>query len=298
MASLIVTLLVLAVSAVVRVAPSPGVSAILLLLAAVVGMPHGALDIVAGPWLALRTTKKTTLALFVVLYTLVAGASAVGWLLAPRAGLIVFFVMSWFHFGAGDAGGDRLGWSLDRIAHAVCAGGITIAIPLALHTHRVLPMIKALLFGQPVPSEPSVAVVGFIGVAMTVLAFALLMARCSRASRGRIMAELTALSALFVVADPLVAFSVYFCVWHAPRHTGRVLRSLPSGLPRTTSRLLVVAATLLPLAGAGALLLRQSHVTLPTTEVLSQIVFVTLGALTVPHLVITAAWERRSRAYL
>jgi beta-carotene 15,15'-dioxygenase len=295
-ASVSVTLLATAVSAVVRVVPSPGVSAVLLLLTVVIGMPHGALDIVAGPVLAMRSAERTTFALFLVLYTVLAAAFAVSWLLAPQAGLIAFFAMSWFHFGAGDAGGDRLGWSLGRIAHAVCSGGITIAVPLAIHPDRVLPMVNALLFDRPAPSEHDIALVGLVGVAVTVLAFALVIARCNRETCGRVVAELSVLAALFVVADPLVAFSVYFCVWHAPRHTGRVLGALPDGLPRKTSQLLVVAATLLPLVGAGALLLNQSHVTMPTTDVLYQSVFVTLGALTVPHLVITAKWERGRRA--
>jgi beta-carotene 15,15'-dioxygenase len=259
-------------------------------------MPHGALDIVAGPVLAVRATKRTTFALFLILYSLLAASFAVGWLVMPQTGLIAFFAMSWFHFGAADAGGDRLGWSLDRIAHAVCSGGIAIAVPLAAHTNRVMPMVTALLFGQAPPSERNIARIGFVGVAITVAALALVAARCDRSTRIRVVTELGLLAALFAVVDPLIAFSVYFCVWHAPRHTGRVLGALPSGLPRKTSRLLVVAATLLPLLGAGALLLTQSHVTLPTSEVLYQIVFVTLGALTVPHLVITVVWERRHRA--
>jgi beta-carotene 15,15'-dioxygenase len=295
-ASLAITLVAVAVSAVVGVVPSPSVSAVLLMLAAAIGMPHGALDIVAGPVLAIRATKKTTFALFLILYTLLAASFAVGWFLKPQAGIVAFFGMSWFHFGAGDAGGDRLGWSVDRVAHAVCSGGITIALPIATHTGRVMPMVTALLFGRPAPSQHDVMRIGFAGVAVTGVAFAVVAARCNRDLRGRVVAELTVLAALFVVADPLIAFSVYFCVWHAPRHTGRVLGALPSGLPRKTSRLLVVAATLLPLVGVGGLLLNQSHVTLPTSDVLYQIVFVTLGALTVPHLVITAVWERGRRA--
>jgi hypothetical protein len=43
------------------------------------------------------------------------------------------------------------------------------------------------------------------------------------------------------------------------------------------------------------LLLTHSHVSLPNSEALYRIVFVTLGALTAPHLVVTAIWERGSR---
>ncbi len=165
-----------------------------------------------------------------------------------------------------------------------------------IHPTRVLPMVNALFFNRTALSAVQLACVGYVGVAFAVLAFIVVIVQIDPDDRGRVLAELSVLTALFLVADPLISFAVYFCVWHGPRHTGRVLQALPSGLPRSASSLLVGAATLLPLLGAGALLLTQTHVTLPSSESLYRIVFVTLGALTAPHLVVTAIWERGSRS--
>jgi beta-carotene 15,15'-dioxygenase len=295
-ASAVATLVIIAVSAVVRTTPSPTVSAVVLVAAAAVGMPHGALDILAGPVLAMRSRTKRALAIFLVAYFAVSALVVAGWLYAPVAGVVGFFAMSWFHFGSGDAGGDRARWSVARMAHAVCSGGIVIALATAIHPTRVLPMVNSLFFNRAALSATQLARLGYIGVAVAVLTFMIVLVRSDKDERGRVVAELSLLAALFLVADPLISFVVYFCIWHGPRHTGRVLRALPSGLPRSASRLLVGAATLLPLLGVGALLLTQTHVTLPSSESLYRIVFVTLGALTAPHLVVTAIWERGSRA--
>jgi beta-carotene 15,15'-dioxygenase len=294
--SVLATIAVVAVSTVVRAAPTPTVSAVVLVAAAAVGMPHGALDILAGPVLAMRSMTARSFVMFLVAYVAVSALVVAGWRYAPAAGVVAFFAMSWFHFGSGDAGGDRTSWSVARIAHAVCSGGLAIALPTAIHPTRVLPMVNALFFDRTNLSVTQLARVGIVGVAVTVFAFIVVVVRIDQNERGRIVAELCVLAALFLVADPLISFAVYFCVWHGPRHTGRVLQALPSGLPKSASRLLVAAATLLPLFGAGALLLTQTHVDLPSSESLYRIVFVTLGALTAPHLVVTAIWERRSRA--
>jgi beta-carotene 15,15'-dioxygenase len=295
-ASVLATLTVIALSAVVRSTPTPKVSAVVLVAAAAVGMPHGALDILAGPLLAMRSMTKRAFVMFLVAYVVVSALVVAGWLYAPEAGVVAFFAMSWFHFGSGDAGGDRVSWSVARIAHAVCSGGIVIAISPAIHPTRVLPMVNALFFNRTALSAMQLARLAYVGVAVAVLAFVVVVVRTAQEEQGRVAAELSVLAALFLVADPLISFAVYFCVWHGPRHTGRVLRALPSGLPRSASSLLVGAATLLPLLGAGALLLTHSHLTLPSSESLYRIVFVTLGALTAPHLVVTAIWERGSRA--
>jgi beta-carotene 15,15'-dioxygenase len=294
-AATVVTLAVIAVSAVMRAAPTPTVSAIVLVAAATVGMPHGALDILAGPVLAMRSMTARAVVMFLVGYVAVSALVVAGWLYLPAAGVVAFFAMSWFHFGSGDAGGDRVSWSVGRIAHAVCSGAVVIALPTAIYPTRVLPMVNALLFNRMALSAPQLARLGYVGVAVAAFAFIIVVVRTDQDERGRVVAELSLLAALFMVADPLISFAVYFCIWHGPRHTSRVLRELPSGLPRSASSLLVGAATLLPLLGAGALLLTQTHVSLPSSESLYRIVFVTLGALTAPHLVVTAIWERRSR---
>jgi beta-carotene 15,15'-dioxygenase len=294
-ASAVATLAVIAVSAVVQAAPTPKESAVVLVAAAAVGMPHGALDILAGPALAMRSKTKRAFVMFLVAYVAVSAVVVAGWLYAPEAGVVAFFGMSWFHFGSGDAGGDRVGWSVARIAHAVCSGGIVIALATAVHPTRVLPMVNALFFNRMALSALQLARFGHAGVVVAVLAFVTVLLCTNEDERSRVVAELCVLAALFLVADPLISFAVYFCVWHGPRHTGRVLQALPSGLPRSASSMLVAAATLLPLSGAGALLLAQTHVDLPSSESLYRIVFVTLGALTAPHLVVTAIWERGSR---
>ena len=293
---LVVTLAVVVASLVVAAVPSATVSMLILVAAAMIGMPHGALDILAGPLLALRSASPAKVAGFAAAYLGCAVAFAAGWFLAPPIGVAAFFAMSWFHFGAGEASGDREGWTLVRVAHAVSAGGIAIAVPFALHAQRVEPMVNALLFGKVSLSQELITLLGCGGSALATVGLMIAVDLAAPAERLRVTVELLALAALFALADPLVSFGVYFCVWHAPQHTRRVLSQLPSGLPKTSSRLVVVVTTLLPVAVAAYVVMAHGSANLPSSAVVYQAVFVTLGALTAPHLVITSVWERRTRS--
>ncbi len=184
---------------------------------------------------------KRAFVMFLMAYVAVSALVVAGWLYAPLAGVAAFFAMSWFHFGGGDAGGDRLRWTVARIAHAVCSGGVVIAVSTATHPTRVLPLVNALFFRRTSLSVAQLARLGYAGTTVAALAFVIVVVRTDRDERGRVVAELSLLAALFLVADPLISFAVYFCVWHGPRHTGRVLRALPADLPLTAPHLIVTA---------------------------------------------------------
>jgi Brp/Blh family beta-carotene 15,15'-monooxygenase len=87
---------------------------------------------------------------------------------------------------------------------------------------------------------------------------------------------------LAVVAQPLIAFTVYFCGMHSLRHLLRTQQYV--NLP--VSRLLWIC--LLPMLGTSALV-ALGWLYLPTSSYDSRIlqfVFVTLAALTVPHMLL------------
>ena len=106
---------------------------------------------------------------------------------------------------------------------------------------------------------------------------------CVREARSSRLAalELATLVAVSVTAPPLVAFTVYFCVMHSPRHILRTLARLQGGEARNALAMALwpmvavgVAATLVGLLASGV----------PLQARVLQIVFVGLAALTLPHM--------------
>ena len=137
-----------------------------------------------------------------------------------------------------------------------------------------------------------------IQIAVAAIATLSAMALISR-KRYRDLLDLALLAALASVAPPLVAFAVYFGCWHAMRHTARLTSLLPRsiasyeggnsrgafthavipGLPALAGTLIFVAL----LAGFS-----QSNV----SDTFLWLTLVTIWALTVPHMIVTAKLDR------
>jgi Brp/Blh family beta-carotene 15,15'-monooxygenase len=114
---------------------------------------------------------------------------------------------------------------------------------------------------------------------------ATLMLVCEARVRPRSAAEFGALAALALVASPLMSFACYFCAMHSPRHLLRTLDSLPEAGRANTLRFVLwpTLATFVML-GVVAWPLRTHAV----TPLVMQLVFVSLAALTLPHMLVLA----------
>jgi Brp/Blh family beta-carotene 15,15'-monooxygenase len=193
---------------------------------ALVGLPHGAVDhLLPWWWDRGRRASQGSLLLVVVGYALAAGAAAVGLLLAPAPMLTVALVLSAAHFGRGEV----VAWA-ERSGRAV-PGPHTDLLPSAAHG---LAVVGLLLWADPTATDPwlrafsptvadaalATRTVGLVLVAGTVVAAVVLLVG---QARPREAGELLLVAAVFALAPPLAAFGAYFGLWHAVRHTGRLL---------------------------------------------------------------------------
>lgn len=251
------------------------VAAALLIL--LLGMPHGALDAVivhrlfgavgAGRW-----------ARFSLVYLGLAAAVVGVWFVAPTAFLVAFLVFSTWHFGGDLAAGAP---TFSRIAY----GGAVIVLPALWHGDE-LQRLLALVAGP--------ASAAFVAPVLRELALPWLLAMaltCALALRSSWLAacEIGALAALALAAPPLVAFCVYFCAMHSPRHIISTLAPLPALQIRQaiTWALWPTLATL-AIASLLAALLRE----VPLETRVMQIIFVGLAALTLPHMALLERLRR------
>lgn len=237
-------------------------------LAAVLGLPHGAADIVVGP----RLIRPS---MFQAAYIGLAAATIAAWFVAPAASLVIFMIISWWHFGSGDAEHHpELGAT--RFGVGAMSAGLVLGMPLLAHSTVVTPIVDDMV-GSRV--NLGAEIVSAAGAAMMLIAIACFLPAAIdayRIRRWRVFVEVSVLAALALVCHPLITFALYFSCWHSPRHV------ISLQLNRTAIRPALAASAATIVAAAGAWLVLS-----PSISTTVQVVFIGLSALTTPHLLVT-----------
>jgi beta-carotene 15,15'-dioxygenase len=271
---------------------------VLALIALALGIPHGAVDhIVTVP-------KFSGLKLvgFFGAYLAAVGLAIYGILAQNTIGFQAVVLMSAIHFGVGDAAfiseinrRDHERKPFPKWVYAVAAGFIPVVIPLVSSEssqalHRVNPNLVA-WSGSLAPSIFA-ATVAFAVMVLTAMALV---------KRWQEVIDLALLTTLALVAPPLVAFTFYFGLWHALRHTGRLTLELEGSLVKHRAGKSVAAFFKAFLAGLPALVATLAFALvlgLSRNLQLSQdflwYLLVVVWALTVPHMALTARMDLRA----
>ncbi len=251
------------------------------ILAAVLGMPHGALDPLIARRLGYWRTPLT-FAVFNLVYTGVAAAVVALWLLAPVPSLVAFLLISAAHFGSD--------WNRERpLALRFVTGAALLSLPSLRDQDAVADLYATLAGdGARVVAQAQAAIGPVLLVALA--AAAVIAAR--RAPHEGI--ELLAAAALALLAQPLMFFIVYFCALHSARHLREGFRE-EQGHGRRLTVLIVATYTLAPLLMAGAFLWATAG-TASLDEQLLRVVFIGLAALTVPHMALVTLGDRALRS--
>lgn len=255
---------------------------VLAVLAAVLGLPHGALDPLiarrAGLW---RTAPG--FALFNLGYFAVVVAVAGVWIVAPGPSLVAFLVVSGAHFGSD--------WNVDRPFWLRMIVGVgLLSLPAFAHQEEVGGLYETLApgAGHAIASVQA-------GIAPALIAFMLVAAVLAfRSRRLHEAVELVLVGLLALAAPALIFFAIYFCALHSARHLREGFRAERGG--GRFAVFITVVYTVVPILAVGALLAFGSPTGFSADARLLQLVFVGLAGLTVPHMVLVsyaAAKERR-----
>jgi Brp/Blh family beta-carotene 15,15'-monooxygenase len=250
------------------------------ILAAVLGMPHGALDPLIARRLGLWRTSLT-FAAFNLGYTAVAAAVVGLWLLAPVPSLVAFLLISAAHFGSD--------WNRERpLALRFLTGAALLSLPSLRDQDAVADLYVTLAgdgAGAVAAAQAALGPLLLVGLAVA----AVIAAR--RAPHEAF--ELLGAAALALLAPPLMFFIVYFCALHSARHLREGFRE-ENGHGWSLTLLVVAAYTLAPLALAAAFLVGTAG-TAALDEQLLRVVFIGLAALTVPHMALVTLGDRALR---
>jgi len=268
----------------------------LAVIALIIGIPHGALDHLV----TLPKNKPAKMALFVVIYVLIAVAAVWAILRWNVLGFQLVVIMSAAHFGIGDAAfiaeserlNNRASKSLiDRLIYALPAGLLPVFVPLSSDlTNSALAEVNPKLINWAGSSTNFIHLLVLLIAASSL--FILVLKRDDKSA-----IDLALLAALSMLTPPLVAFAIYFGLWHALRHTARLTLNLSKSeiayqndepkrafinavLPGTPALIgtFIVAAVL---AAAN-----------PDNSRLLWSILVVIWALTVPHMMVTAKLDK------
>ena len=269
----------------------------LAVVALAVGIPHGALDHLV----TLPKAKPIKMALFIAIYVAIALAAIWAILQWNVWGFIAVVLMSATHFGIGDSAfiseldhlQKRDGNRLPVWAYASAGGALPVVIPLVnSRSTEALEKVNQNLvnwhYGYTAEIQWAVAILATIS----------LLVLLSR-KRYRDSVDIALLAVLASLTPPLVAFAVYFGCWHAMRHTARLSSLLPASIAAYEESNSGAAFRKAVIPGLPALFGTLIFVLLlagfsrdDITDQFLWLTLVTIWALTVPHMIVTAKLDR------
>lgn len=254
---------------------------VVLLLVFILGIPHGAADALIFYRLHHPRGLSQWLA-FGGLYLSAAGAVVMTWMFSPSLFIGYLFVISAIHFGEDLE--EKVGLNL-RIAY----GASIIFAPALLFEQDLSLIFKALGAGT---HGPDFAELGkyIEWIALASLCLVVLSRRAYW--RVPLIRQLALPLITLVFVKPLVGFTLYFCLWHSRLHLARLRQEGILDRSRTTLLYLGLPVALTGMMVLGTLVYGRAI----DAGALYQILFVGLGALTLPHFVMVLTLNPRGLA--
>ena len=246
------------------------------------GIPHGTLDIEIA---SVRFGRSDAIGKLLILaaYICCALLMVVLWRQVPELALTAFLVISILHFSADWRGGVEP-------FLAVMVGWALIALPALSHPASVAMIFEMLTGNQSGATIAAILACTSVPAGLGSLVFVFWAYR-----RGDYLNASDVLSCLIasLCLPPLIAFSLFFCGLHSPRHMADAMRETGGVSPR--KKMAIIAAVFGLSIGLGVLLF-ISRVDATLDAGIIRTAFVLLSILTVPHFVLEQIMARKNSA--
>lgn len=245
------------------------------------GIPHGTLDVeIAAHRFGMSTLAGKTR--IIAAYLAVAALTAMCWFAAPAAALTLFLLVSMVHFGE-----DWLNEGEPFLAMMVGWGLISVH---ALAHPQAVSDIFVLLTNDA--SGATIADLLAIASAPAILGCIVYILWAFRTGATQLAVEVLSCLAAALLLPPLVAFAIFFCGLHSPRHMASAIAEA-GGISQRQKALVIVAVTALSL-GFGALLFTQQG-SFKVEDSIIRTAFILISILTVPHFILEQLMRRPLR---
>ncbi len=255
----------------------------------IVGIPHGAVDhVVAADLYNLKKSLKGHL-LFYSSYLLVMLIIGALWLAFPIAGMILFLIISIYHFGQADAVALVEKESAFFNLYAWMRGFLIIGIIIFGHPEISLPIIETAIRTSP-DSFSLLYQYSFSFLLVTLVLFIITTIPVMNKliiTKSKMLFDSLLLIALLLLTHPLIGFAIYFAFWHSAGHVLEMIEFFKEkGRDVSIGRFYKMALpfTLVSFAGLGLLLIIHQAYSFGNEMV--SLLFILISVLTLPHMLI------------
>ena len=255
------------------------------------GVPHGALDLSIGKKLIQPKFGSRWSVIFVLVYVLCVMLVVVCWLQFPLPSFIFFLGISAFHFGFS----DRLNFKgFVGFLEAIARGFLPIGIPAYFYPQVFQSLIESSLSESQ--AHILLKILNFFFYPQLIFVAVVILYGFYRKDKSNLMnsLELIFLLVLFLTLKPFAAFLIYFCFLHSIRHILNVLLEMNRHFNWNSVRWLIMEsmpATLVTLLALAIcyLALKREAIDVAT---MFNLFFISLSALTLPHMILVEAVKR------
>ena len=267
------------------------------LLILTVGISHGSLDHLKGGKI-LNIFKINKKSLFYLSYILISLFIIFIWIIFPLLMLIIFLIIASYHFGKEDS--DFLVNKKNYLNEFFyfLKGLLIIVAPLMFHFDETINIFKLLL----VENEKFYVFLGFIENSkilfiiflISMIGYFYFFIKNFKIANFSLYLDFFSILILNYFLNPLIAFTIYFCLLHSCRHTISLAVELNSN--NLKKGLLEFIKKALPLTIITAILFILSLFILSNYYVLDdailKVIFIGLASLTFPHILLEYLIEK------
>lgn len=262
----------------------------------IIGIPHGATD----NHVYRHVLPRGGVFSFYAGYLLIAGIYGLLWALAPTASLLIFLLLSIYHFGQSDLFYVQMpeNAAVKKLAYLPW-GAFVLASPILFRYDQAAPVIEAIVGYDPIPVSAAQAAapwvsLSLLGLNVVILGILFLRRRLGRADLLRELAGFAVLFTLYATAPLYVSFIVYWAFWHslnsaieiAGTWSGRAAAAQLGAFFRAA-----VPLSLVTFAGMGLIFLIAG--VYGSRDALIAMFFIIIAAVTLPHMVVMEMLYRR-----
>tara|TARA_B100000886_G_C20413376_1_gene488116 strand:- start:1326 stop:2102 length:777 start_codon:yes stop_codon:yes gene_type:complete len=256
---------------------SSSIPSVLIFLILMIGFSHGALDDVLAKYSGVIKTRKHTI-FFYIFYVCGSITIAFVWILFPILSLILFLIISIFHFGS----------DYTRPFLSLAYGTIIISTPCWFGADQVQSIFSALTFDAD--TRWLVEILKGLGIiaAISIIFF-------TSKIQLRIIIEIATIIGIGIFFEPFTYFCIYFTFFHSTHHFYEQRFLFKKVNKNTLVFRFLFNLTLCAILFYMAFNLFDYK---SITNYLYQLIFIGLAALTVPHMcVIFLAKQKLTSSY-
>ncbi|MEL6969754.1 MAG: Brp/Blh family beta-carotene 15,15'-dioxygenase [Bacteroidota bacterium] len=261
-----------------------------------IGIPHGAADHRLFQQLYQKVYGQRALFLFYLGYLGLMGVVFLGWYLFPVLTLLLFLILSAYHFGQGNFAYLEARSILHYAVYLLWGSWVIIA-PILWHFPEAQPVLESLLgFELSLPQEFLLEFIPLVLLAVVQLLLLFLKSALEPRYFRRELASLLVLSLVFYFAPLFLGFAIYFALWHALPSALDQIRFLFKDDNQASTKQYILTA--LPFSGMAILGIAAVVLIQPELDFSAYWtwLFAFVAALTLPHmLLLDRVYERLAK---